>query len=1414
MNEVPSTASAQQRNLLEKALLEIRKLKHQINEMEQREHEPIAIVGLSCRFPGGNTPEEFWQALCEGRDCITEMHQQRWNMDALYDSDPDVPGKIYTRALGIVQDPECFDAGFFGIAPREAEDIDPQHRVLLEVCHEALQRSGISVNSLANSATGVFVGISGQDYAHLGSRLGKAENITPWQGTGNALSAAAGRISYLFDLRGPSVSVDTACSSSLVALHLACQSLRSGESETALAGGVHLIFNPATTIIFAKARMLSPEGKCKTFDRDADGYVRSEGCGVLVLKRLSVAQRDRNNIIAVIRGSAINQDGKSQGFTAPNEQAQVSVIHSALANARLQPSQVAFLEAHGTGTPLGDPIELAAANNAYAEGRKTPLLVGACKTNIGHSEAAAGMAGVIKTAFSLQKNMLPPHLHFKTPNPYVAWGAMALEVNTRLQSFPEQYTHRYAAVSGFGFTGTNAHVVLAAPPVSPESVDECSWPKVFPVSAKSAEALSIIMHDLAIALEQPESDAKAFLKNVCFTLATGRDHYRHRAAFIADRKDSLNRALQSNAATKSSTEVAAEAPIELYFSRSDSLDIPWILNAWETMPLIHNRMEALNDEVFAVVGKSLLSLLETAKLQGELDTQAYRYIRICAQYAMGLAWLEMGVRPARLVGNGDGLLVAAAVARAISFHELLQIIKVGAETLKNPGYEHKLNAQAPRLSLYRLGNEARIVREIAQASFCAELLSENQIVAAHLPAETRYWSVAPLHQNGSDQTLWLEEMLARFYLHGADVRWEIPWKSIDARRVILPTYPLERHRYWNAALRDPALQNQSLKDAVSVDAKNWLYELIWENCELPMGEKRQGPWHIITDDIEAGEALATFLRSDAAEAKAWLVDISGEFPSLRCDGERYDSLDSILKRYTAASSGVCPQFILMPVKACSTLLINAEYQAWTRLVLGIAQQLKASGSQCFFVTMNAYAHEGNALVSPVAAMLAGFAKNLSVELGDIFNGHVDCNVGNIPLVKLLPKLALVLKKTTSFMSLSLDEKSLRQQHLQRLEEQSIPCGEFKAQTQRYYVIAGGTGAIGLAVARSLVSSGATHIALLSRSHRNADQVRALQQQTPQCKILTVMVDICDFDALSDVLQQLREELPLAGVIHAAGVFELSPVENLTAEKVFAVMGNKVKGICNLDLLTAHDDLTCFSAFSSIASVWGSAGNFHYCAANQVVDSVIQGRVARGLRGNVINWGPWQDSGMLSDSSSALAEQRGLRAMSKATAIELFERLLACTRVQTIVADLDWQRLYPLLALTPAAAMVQALAPKIALSEIVLDDEDLEFKAYWSSLERPMRRPALLSYLRQQLARSLHAEPESIDAQQPLINMGIDSLMAVGFRQRVQQVTGLEIPVVLVLGGASLDTLAERLSETFADVPVIADAQENMLEGVL
>ncbi|MEO0926673.1 MAG: beta-ketoacyl synthase N-terminal-like domain-containing protein [Cyanobacteria bacterium J06643_13] len=501
-----------------KALLALRQMQAKLDALEQAKHEPIAVVGMGCRFPGANNPEEFWQLLQAGRDAITDTPKERWELE-------DAPDNICPTRGGFVPHLKEFDPSFFRIAPRETASIDPQQRLLLEVSWEALENAAIAPERIQGSPTGVFIGIAAVDYWHrLLSR--KQTEIDAYLTTGNTHSLASGRISHFFNFTGTSIALDTACSSSLVAVHLAIKSLRDRECNLALAGGVNRLISPKTSINFARAKMLSPDGRCKTFDESANGFVRSEGCGVVVLKRLSEAIADRDRIRAVLLGSATNQDGRTSSITTPSSLSQQAVIERALVNSKVTADQVSYVETHGTGTSLGDAIELEALSQVFKDNEG--LFLGAVKTNIGHLESAAGIASLIKTVLALENNLIPPNLHLKQANRKVDWQELPFNLPSEAIAW-RKTEPRIAGISSFGFSGTNAHIVVQEADLLAQKVSitqSRDW-HLFTVSARNKRALEQLASRY---LEYFNSHSDLAIADVCLTANIGRSHFAHRFA--------------------------------------------------------------------------------------------------------------------------------------------------------------------------------------------------------------------------------------------------------------------------------------------------------------------------------------------------------------------------------------------------------------------------------------------------------------------------------------------------------------------------------------------------------------------------------------------------------------------------------------------------------------------------------------------------------------------------------------------------------------------------------------------------------------------------------------------------------------------------------------------------------------------
>jgi myxalamid-type polyketide synthase MxaD len=648
--------------------------------------EPIAIIGIGCRFPGAHGAQAFWHLLRAGVDAITEVPAERFNLHAFYDPDPATPGKINTRWGGFLDQVDQFDPHFFGISPREALRMDPQQRLLLEVTWEALEDAGQAPEHLTGSRTGVFIGISTNDYSRI--QFSDLSCIDAYAGTGNAMSIAANRISYLFDFRGPSIAIDTACSSSLVAIHLACCSLWNGESTLALAGGVNLILSPAITINFTKAGAMAPDGRCKAFDARANGYVRSEGAGLVVLKPLSSAIADGDQIYAVIRGSAVNQDGRSNGLMAPNPLAQEDVLREAYRRAGVSPGHVQYVEAHGTGTFLGDPIEAKALGTVLAIDRapEQACALGSVKTNLGHLEAAAGVAGLIKVALALDHLEIPPSLHFQEPNPHIPFDELSLRVQTTLGLWPAHSGPALAGVSSFGFGGTNAHVVLEEAPQSemhnaerqlrnPESAH------LLPLSARSPEALDALARAYQNFLAASESTVS--LHDICYSASVRRSHHDYRLAVTGHSPEQFSESLEAFLRGEARPGLSSGPKISGR-RRKLVFVFPGQGSQWFGMGRKLLEQEAVFREVVERCDRAMRpygdwSLLDeltaTDAAQSRLnEIDIIQPALFAIQVALAGLWRSWGIEPQAVVGHSMGEVAAAYVAGTLSLDDAARVI--------------------------------------------------------------------------------------------------------------------------------------------------------------------------------------------------------------------------------------------------------------------------------------------------------------------------------------------------------------------------------------------------------------------------------------------------------------------------------------------------------------------------------------------------------------------------------------------------------------------------------------------------------------------------------------------------------------------------------------------------------------------
>jgi acyl transferase domain-containing protein len=662
-----------------RALLVVRRLKARLQALEATRHEPVAIVGMGCRLPGGGTdPEAFWRLLDRGGDAVTTVPPERWDADAYYDPDPTAAGKIPSKWGAFVEGIDRFDPMFFGLSPREAALMDPQHRLLLEVAYEALEDAGVPVDALAGSRTGVFLGAYTTDYMGLLVRETVAEMHT---GTGTDAAFAAGRLAHVLDLKGPCLSVDTLCSSSLVALHLAVQSLRSGESERAIVGGVNAMVDPAIQVVNARLGTLSPTGRCRAFDAGADGIVRGEGCCVVILRRLSDALADGDRIVALVRGTAINQDGRSARLTAPSGASQVELMRAALEQARLSPEQVSYIQTHGTGTPLGDPIEVDALRRVYGAPRPAgeTCALASVKTNVGHLEAAAGVTGLLTVALAMKHQRIPPHIHFERLNPHISLDGTPFVIPVDGLPWQRGAEPRRAAVSSFGMSGSNAHVILEEPPLQAPAL---AWPErpwhLLTLAGHTEPALEELVQRW---IERADAPDDAALADLAWSANTGRASQIHRLAVVVQTRAELPAALQqawskSGGAPRRGRARTPRPAVAFLFTGQGAQYSGMARQLYETS----RTFRASLDRSAEILGPRLeLPLLDVlfrgAGAPGLIDDTAFAQPALVAiEVALAELWRSMGVVPNAVLGHSVGEYAAAHVAGALSLEDALTLV--------------------------------------------------------------------------------------------------------------------------------------------------------------------------------------------------------------------------------------------------------------------------------------------------------------------------------------------------------------------------------------------------------------------------------------------------------------------------------------------------------------------------------------------------------------------------------------------------------------------------------------------------------------------------------------------------------------------------------------------------------------------
>jgi acyl transferase domain-containing protein/acyl carrier protein len=824
--------------ILQKSLQAIKILQEKVEKLEKKQNEPIAIVGMACRFPGNcNTPDQFWEFLKNGGDVSIEIPRQRWNYEDYYDADPDAPGKSYVKEASFLSnDVTQFDPGFFGISSDEAREMDPNQRLLLEVSWEALENACVDINKISDLAAGVYIGFICCDYWSMHR---DPKKITPYSFGGMVGNMISGRISYVLGLNGPSLVVDTACSAAAVAVHLACSALRSGESNFALAGGSNLILMPDVFIGLSKLKVLAKDGKCKPFDANGDGYGRGEGVGVVALKRLSDAIKDRDYIHAVIKGTAVNNDGKGRSLASPNVIQQKKLLEKALANAGISPDDVGYFEAHGPGTPVGDPIEMEAIRLVYGRGRtrKAPLMIGSVKGNINNGEYVGGVSALIKTVLCIKNRAIPPTIRLKSINPRLNLDKIPAVVPTEFTKWDTDGKKRIGALNSFGLSGTSVSMIIEeAPEITVENdrkTDEAQNPlRILTLSAKGMDALVAKAKTYCDYLDRQKD---ASIADICHTSNTGRTHLTHRAAFIADNLEKLKNDLKSFVAENGNDfwgvfsnqyylgTVHPKAQLKLAFifnaKLKGMLKIAKSLSAMH--PVFQELLESC-DELF----KTYLnfSLIEYLKLgedgSDSADPARSEACLFAVQYSILNFWVKMGVKPGAVFGAKMGELSAACAAEIMTLETVVKFIaeeickipgqKLSGGSFNAPKIRYVSNASGKEINKatavsmdYWKGILGKTVCPEKRLQYLAEqgyniLINIGAGLCDSNHSNSVYKLVDSVSYENTEETLL--KAMAEVYCRGAAIEWNEFEKGNAGRKIPLPTYPFQRKRYWSEAI--------------------------------------------------------------------------------------------------------------------------------------------------------------------------------------------------------------------------------------------------------------------------------------------------------------------------------------------------------------------------------------------------------------------------------------------------------------------------------------------------------------------------------------------------------------------------------------------------------------------------------------
>ena len=1377
----------------------------------------IAVIGLAGRFPSGDTINDFWKSLETGLELVSAfVDTQKPSLD---DDTNSSPQPKIARVGAVLNDVDQFDAAFFGFNPREAEAMDPQHRLFLECAWEALEDAGYS-SEAEDRPIGVFAGVG------MGTYL--LYNLSPHQGlikSRGFLQTLVGvdkdylptRVSYKLNLKGPSISVGTACSSSLVAVHLACQSLLSGECDMAMAAGV-AVKVPQNELTLSPDEIVSPDGHCRAFDCHANGTVGGNGIGIVVLKRLEDAIADRDHIYAVIKGSAINNDGAMKvGYTAPSEQGQARVIQAAQMMADVEPETISYMETHGTGTALGDPIEVAAMTQAFRlkTERRAFCAIGSVKTNIGHLDAAAGIAGLIKTVLALHHKQIPPSLNFETPNAQIDFENSPFYVNTQLAEWKANGTPRRAGVSSFGFGGTNAHVVLEEAPTALEArTTKQGTYQLLALSAKTASALEKVTAHLR---DHIKKSTHLNLADVAYTLQVGRWGLNHRRIVVAQTLDNAVQALESNDLQFTGYSEASNPPVIFMFPGQGSQYVNMARELYESALTFREEC----DRCFTLLqSKHSIELRQVLYADGiDLESAAHQLTQTAItqpalftiEYALAKLWMSWGVHPRAMIGHSIGEYVAACLAGVFSLEDALSLVVVRGQLMQQqpPGAMLAVSLSAadiqpflnetlslaasnsPSLSVVSggIGAVEKFERQLSEKGIAFHLLHtshafHSQImegirepfvehlrrvtlnppqikfisnvtgtwITAEAATDPLYWaqhlrhsvqfsqglavlnnadaiflevgpgrtlstltkqqvadriilSSLPHPQEKSSDVEFLLKTLGQLWLGGVQIDWSSFYAQQQCHRVPLPTYPFERQRYWIDPPQQPSTENDQSTLNKKSDIVDWFYVPSWKRSVLPTSAttEQQRCWVIFVDRSGLAAAMTERLQQQghrviqvsAGEVFSQNHDIYTINPG---DRKHYDAL--IQQVLFFAQAPIIAHLWTVDADLSFEESQTVGFYSLLYLAQALGQQIVSHSIHIGVVSSNIQEVTGTEEIRPEKATV-GACKVIPQEYANLSCCAIDIVISELGIASNEQLIEQIIAEILAQSSQPSEPTVAYRGNYRwvptnepiRLKtvEQQIPL-----RAQGVYLITGGMGGIGLALAEYLAKAVQAKLVLIGRStlppHQEWEQwlinhpeqdattakIRKIQAlEAIGAEVLILSADVADQVQMQAVFDRIQQTFgQLHGIFHTAGVPGEGIIQLKSPEKAASVLRPKVKG--TLVLSQCKEPLDFLVLFSSLSALLGGVGQVDYCAANCFLDAFARSQSAKNRRTISINWDIWQEIGMGADITelSELLKQERWEALKTGIApdegLDGLHRILQSGCNQVIVSTKDWQ----------------------------------------------------------------------------------------------------------------------------------------------